>query len=99
MGGGGNGVGALEGEDLGFVVLDGAKEGVVVGGAGVRAHHCLRPALLRPAQDDLRRLAGIRPRQPVEPIVIEVGLNALNIPHSKGGTEAAIEWLGESVSP
>jgi alanine-glyoxylate transaminase/serine-glyoxylate transaminase/serine-pyruvate transaminase len=31
--------------------------------------------------------------------VIEVGLNALNIPHSKGGTEAAIEWLGESVSP
>ena len=31
--------------------------------------------------------------------VIEVGLNALNIPHGKGGTEAAIEWLGESVSP
>ena len=30
--------------------------------------------------------------------VIEVGLNALNIPHGKGGTEAAIEWLGESVS-
>jgi alanine-glyoxylate transaminase / serine-glyoxylate transaminase / serine-pyruvate transaminase len=29
--------------------------------------------------------------------VIEVGLNALNIPHGKGGTEAAIEWLGESV--
>ena len=26
--------------------------------------------------------------------VIEVGLNALNIPHGKGGTEAAIEWLG-----
>jgi len=31
--------------------------------------------------------------------VIEVGLNALNIPHGKGGTEAAIEWLGESVTP
>jgi alanine-glyoxylate transaminase/serine-glyoxylate transaminase/serine-pyruvate transaminase len=31
--------------------------------------------------------------------VIEVGLNALNIPHGKGGTEAAIEWLGESVAP
>ena len=30
--------------------------------------------------------------------VIEVGLNALQIPHGKGGTEAAIEWLGESVS-
>jgi len=30
--------------------------------------------------------------------VIEVGLNALEIPHGKGGTEAAIEWLGESVS-
>jgi alanine-glyoxylate transaminase/serine-glyoxylate transaminase/serine-pyruvate transaminase len=30
--------------------------------------------------------------------VIEVGLNALNIPHGKGGTEAAIEWLGENVS-
>jgi len=30
--------------------------------------------------------------------VIEIGLNALNIPHGKGGTEAAIEWLGESVS-
>ena len=29
--------------------------------------------------------------------VIEIGLNALNIPHGKGGTEAAIEWLGESV--
>jgi alanine-glyoxylate transaminase/serine-glyoxylate transaminase/serine-pyruvate transaminase len=29
--------------------------------------------------------------------VIEVGLNALQIPHGKGGTEAAIEWLGESV--
>ena len=31
--------------------------------------------------------------------VIEVGLKALEIPHGKGGTEAAIEWLGESVSP
>jgi alanine-glyoxylate transaminase / serine-glyoxylate transaminase / serine-pyruvate transaminase len=31
--------------------------------------------------------------------VIEVGLNALEIPHGKGGTEAAIAWLGESVSP
>jgi alanine-glyoxylate transaminase/serine-glyoxylate transaminase/serine-pyruvate transaminase len=30
--------------------------------------------------------------------VIAVGLNALEIPHGKGGTEAAIEWLGESVS-
>lgn len=29
--------------------------------------------------------------------VIEVGLRALNIPHGKGGTEAAITWLGESV--
>ena len=29
--------------------------------------------------------------------VIEVGLNALDIPHGKGGTEAAIDWLGESV--
>ena len=31
--------------------------------------------------------------------VIEVGLTALQIPHGKGGTEAAIDWLGESVSP
>ena len=30
--------------------------------------------------------------------VIEVGLNALDIPHGKGGTGAAIEYLGESVS-
>jgi alanine-glyoxylate transaminase/serine-glyoxylate transaminase/serine-pyruvate transaminase len=29
--------------------------------------------------------------------VVEVGLNALKIPHGNGGTEAAIEWLGESV--
>jgi len=31
--------------------------------------------------------------------VIEMALNALEIPHGKGGTEAAIEWLAESVSP
>lgn len=31
--------------------------------------------------------------------VIEVGLKALAIPHGSGGVEAAIEWLGESVSP
>jgi len=30
--------------------------------------------------------------------VIEVGLQALEIPHGKGGTEAAIDWLGESVT-
>jgi alanine-glyoxylate transaminase / serine-glyoxylate transaminase / serine-pyruvate transaminase len=30
---------------------------------------------------------------------IEVGLNALQIPHGEGGTEAAIAWLGESVRP
>ncbi len=30
--------------------------------------------------------------------VIEVGLQALGIPHGKGGTEAAIGWLGERVS-
>jgi alanine-glyoxylate transaminase/serine-glyoxylate transaminase/serine-pyruvate transaminase len=30
--------------------------------------------------------------------VIEVGLQALGIPHGKGGTEAAISWLGESVT-
>jgi alanine-glyoxylate transaminase / serine-glyoxylate transaminase / serine-pyruvate transaminase len=30
--------------------------------------------------------------------VIEMALNALDIPHGKGGTEAAIDWLGESVS-
>ena len=29
---------------------------------------------------------------------VQVALNALQIPHGKGGTEAAIEWLGESVS-
>lgn len=31
--------------------------------------------------------------------VIEVALNALKIPHGKGGVEAAIQWLGETVSP
>jgi alanine-glyoxylate transaminase/serine-glyoxylate transaminase/serine-pyruvate transaminase len=31
--------------------------------------------------------------------VVETGLTALKIPHGKGGTEAAIEWLGENVSP
>jgi alanine-glyoxylate transaminase/serine-glyoxylate transaminase/serine-pyruvate transaminase len=30
--------------------------------------------------------------------VIEVGLRALHIPHGEGGTEAAIAWLGESVT-
>jgi alanine-glyoxylate transaminase / serine-glyoxylate transaminase / serine-pyruvate transaminase len=30
--------------------------------------------------------------------VIETGLKALEIPHGKGGTEAAIEWLGDNVS-
>jgi alanine-glyoxylate transaminase/serine-glyoxylate transaminase/serine-pyruvate transaminase len=29
--------------------------------------------------------------------VIEVGLNALGIPHGKGGGQAAIDWLGEQV--
>jgi alanine-glyoxylate transaminase / serine-glyoxylate transaminase / serine-pyruvate transaminase len=31
--------------------------------------------------------------------VIEMGLKALNIPHGKGGAQAAIEWLSESVKP
>ena len=30
--------------------------------------------------------------------MIEVALNALDIPHGEGGTEAAIQWLGESVT-
>jgi alanine-glyoxylate transaminase/serine-glyoxylate transaminase/serine-pyruvate transaminase len=30
--------------------------------------------------------------------VIDVGLNALQIPHGKGGLEAAIQWLGERVN-
>jgi alanine-glyoxylate transaminase / serine-glyoxylate transaminase / serine-pyruvate transaminase len=29
--------------------------------------------------------------------VVEMALKALGIPHGKGGTEAAIEWLGENV--
>ena len=28
---------------------------------------------------------------------VEIGLNALAIPHGKGGVQAAIDWLGESV--
>jgi alanine-glyoxylate transaminase/serine-glyoxylate transaminase/serine-pyruvate transaminase len=31
--------------------------------------------------------------------VIEVALAALKIPHGKGGVGAAIQWLGETVSP
>ena len=31
--------------------------------------------------------------------VIEMGLNALRIPHGQGGAQAAIEWLGERVNP
>jgi alanine-glyoxylate transaminase/serine-glyoxylate transaminase/serine-pyruvate transaminase len=31
--------------------------------------------------------------------VIEMGLAALNIPHGKGGAQAAIEWLSETVKP
>ena len=30
---------------------------------------------------------------------IEIGLNALGIPHGKGGVQAAIDWLGEAVRP
>jgi len=30
--------------------------------------------------------------------VIEMALKALQIPHGKGGVEAAIDWLGESVT-
>lgn len=30
--------------------------------------------------------------------VIEIGLNALQIPHRKGGTQAAIAYLGQNVS-
>jgi alanine-glyoxylate transaminase / serine-glyoxylate transaminase / serine-pyruvate transaminase len=29
--------------------------------------------------------------------VVEVGLNALDIPHGKGGIQAAVEWLGKEV--
>ena len=31
--------------------------------------------------------------------VIEMGLKALSIPHGKGGAQAAIEWLSDSVKP
>jgi alanine-glyoxylate transaminase/serine-glyoxylate transaminase/serine-pyruvate transaminase len=31
--------------------------------------------------------------------VIEMGLKALNIPHGKGGAQAAIEWLSDTVKP
>ncbi len=31
--------------------------------------------------------------------VIEMALAALNIPHGKGGAQAAIDWLGEQVKP
>jgi alanine-glyoxylate transaminase/serine-glyoxylate transaminase/serine-pyruvate transaminase len=31
--------------------------------------------------------------------VIEMGLHALRIPHCRGGVQAAIEWLGETVYP
>ena len=30
--------------------------------------------------------------------VVEVALDALGIPHGKGGTQAAIEWLGSTVT-
>jgi alanine-glyoxylate transaminase / serine-glyoxylate transaminase / serine-pyruvate transaminase len=30
---------------------------------------------------------------------VEVGLNALSIPHGKGGLQAAVDWLGETVKP
>jgi alanine-glyoxylate transaminase/serine-glyoxylate transaminase/serine-pyruvate transaminase len=30
--------------------------------------------------------------------VVEVGLNALKMPHGRGGMEAAVSYLGESVS-
>jgi alanine-glyoxylate transaminase / serine-glyoxylate transaminase / serine-pyruvate transaminase len=29
--------------------------------------------------------------------VIEMALAALGIPHGRGGTQAAIDWLGEQV--
>jgi hypothetical protein len=30
--------------------------------------------------------------------LLEMGLAALNIPHGKGGVQAAIEWLSETVA-
>jgi alanine-glyoxylate transaminase/serine-glyoxylate transaminase/serine-pyruvate transaminase len=30
---------------------------------------------------------------------VEIGLRALQIPHGKGGVQAAIEWLAEAVPP
>ena len=29
---------------------------------------------------------------------VEIGLAALGIPHGRGGVQAAIDWLGESVA-
>ena len=29
--------------------------------------------------------------------VVEMALSALGIPHGRGGTQAAIDWLGEQV--
>lgn len=31
--------------------------------------------------------------------IVEVGLAALNIPHGRGGAQAAIDWLSENVEP
>ena len=31
--------------------------------------------------------------------VVEMGLEALGIPHGKGGVQAAIHWLSASVKP
>jgi alanine-glyoxylate transaminase/serine-glyoxylate transaminase/serine-pyruvate transaminase len=30
---------------------------------------------------------------------VEIGLGALGIPHGKGGAQAAIDWLAETVRP
>jgi alanine-glyoxylate transaminase/serine-glyoxylate transaminase/serine-pyruvate transaminase len=30
---------------------------------------------------------------------VEVGLRALGLPHGRGGVQAAIDWLGQSVKP
>jgi alanine-glyoxylate transaminase/serine-glyoxylate transaminase/serine-pyruvate transaminase len=29
---------------------------------------------------------------------VEVGLNALSIPHGSGGVQAAVEWLGRELA-